>query len=207
MNRIQKFWLYLYSTPNIVGSALGILGLLLFFTGIINQFWWLIVPGLYAIGMVATPVNQQVDLALRQQLSVDELKAEMDELMRKIKDKVPSEIYSKVERIKASIMTILPYIVDVNSADHSVYVIRQTVLEYLPETLQNYMNLPPAFASIHPIRNGKTARQILIEQLDLLDLQMGEVAIDLAKNDTQKLLAHGRFLESKFRKDDLLAAN
>ena len=207
MNRIQKFWLYLYSTPNIVGSALGILGLLLFFTGIINQFWWLIVPGLYAIGMVATPVNQQVDLALRQQLSVDELKAEMDELMRKIKDKVPSEIYSKVERIKASIMTILPYIVDVNSADHSVHVIRQTVLEYLPETLQNYMNLPPAFASIHPIRNGKTARQFLIEQLDLLDQQMSEVAIDLAKNDTQKLLAHGRFLESKFRKDDLLAAN
>jgi hypothetical protein len=36
---------------------------------------------------------------------------------------------------------------------------------------------------------------------------MAEVAVDLAKNDTQKLLAHGRFLEAKFSQSDLLAAN
>ena len=88
-----------------------------------------------------------------------------------------------------------------------MHIIRQTVLDYLPETLQNYTNLPPAFANLHPVRNGKTARQLLSEQLDLLDKQMVEVAVDLAKNDTQKLLAHGRFLEAKFSQSDLLAAN
>jgi hypothetical protein len=207
MNREQKFWLYLYSTPNIVGSALGILGLLLFFAGVIQQFWWLIVPGLYAIGLLVTPVNQQIDLVLRHQMSVEELQVELDGLVRKIRKRVPAEILDKVEHIKASIVTILPYIIDVNSADHSVYIIRQTVLEYLPEALQNYMNLPPAFANLHVVRNNKTARQLLGDQLDLLDKQMEEVAVDLAKNDTQKLLAHGRFLESKFRKGDLLLAN
>jgi len=207
MNQNQKRWLYLYSTPNIVGSALGILGLLLFFTGVIGQFWWLIVPSFYAIGVVVTPGNQQIDLVLRHQLSIEELQVELEELVRKIRHQVPAEILSKVEHIKGSIVSILPYIVDVNSADHSVHVIRQTVLDYLPATLQNYTNLPPAFANLHPVRNGKTARQLLSEQLDLLDKQMAEVAVDLAKNDTQKLLAHGRFLEAKFSKSDLLTAN
>jgi len=207
MNQNQKRWLYLYSTPNIVGSALGILGLILFFTGLIGQFWWLIVPGLYAIGVVVTPGSQQIDLALRHQLTIEELQVELEELVRKIRHRVPEEILQKVEQIKNSIVAILPYIVDVNSADHNIHVIRQTVLDYLPETLQNYIALPPAFANLHPVRGGKTARQLLLEQLDLLDKQMQEVAVDLAKNDTQKLLAHGRFLESKFRKGDLLLAN
>lgn len=207
MNQHQKFWLYLYGTPNIVGAALGILGLMLFFTGIIGQFWWLIVPGLYAIGVVVTPSSQQIDLALRHQLTIEELQVELEELVRKIRHRVPADILQKVEQIKHSIITILPYIVDVNSADYNIHVIRQTVLDYLPETLQHYIALPPAFANLHPVRSGKTARQLLLEQLDLLDKQMQEVAVDLAKNDTQKLLAHGRFLESKFRKGDLLLAN
>jgi hypothetical protein len=46
-------------------------------------------------------------------------------------------------------------------------------------------------------------RQLLGEQLDLLDTSMKQE--DIHRNDTQKLVVHGRFLEDKFRKDDLLA--
>jgi len=48
MTRKQRILLFLYSTPNIVGSLLGILGLALFFFGVIGRFWLLIVVGLYA---------------------------------------------------------------------------------------------------------------------------------------------------------------
>lgn len=202
----QQLWLYLYSTKNIVGSVLGILGILLFFAGIINSFWFLIVIGLYAIGVLVAPANAHFDLSLRQQLSVDELRAELDQLVRTVQKKLPSELFAKVESIRQSILSILPFIADVNAADHDTFVIRKTALEYLPETLQNYLNLPPAFANLHPVRNGKTARQLLGEQLDLLDQQMKEVVVDYAKNDTQKLLAHGRFLQSKFQTGDLLAS-
>jgi hypothetical protein len=44
------------------------------------------------------------------------------------------------------------------------------------------------------------------EQLDLLDKEMQELVAAAAANDTQKLLAHGRFLEQKFQKDDIFAA-
>jgi hypothetical protein len=205
MMRSQQLLLFLYSTPNIVGSALGLAGLLLYFTGLISDYWFFIVAGLYAIGVLVTPANQPVDLHLRNQLSVEELRAELEQLVRAIRKKVPPEILAKVESIKTSIVSILPTIVDVNAADYNIHVIRQTALDYLPETLENYLKLPPAYANLHPVRNGKTARQLLVDQLELLDQQMKEVVQDIARNDTQKLLAHGRFLESKFRKGDLLA--
>jgi hypothetical protein len=33
----------------------------------------------------------------------------------------------------------------------------------------NYLSLPPAFANLHPVRYGKTERQLLNKQLDILD--------------------------------------
>jgi hypothetical protein len=64
---------------------------------------------------------------------------------------------------------------------------------------QNYLALPSVFARLHPLREGKTAHQLLLEQLDLLDGKMREIAADLHHQNSQQLLIHGRFLEDKFR--------
>lgn len=203
MDRKQHVLLFLYSTPNIVGSILGILGLVLLFLGVIGKFWFFIVLGLYAIGVLATPKSPTYDLRLRNQLTADEIREELENLVKSIRRKVSKDILAKVESIKDSILEILPNIVDVSSSDYNIYTIRQTALDYLPETLENYLNLPPAFRNLHPVKGGKTAKQLLVEQLDLLDQQMKEIAQDFYRNDTQRLMAHGRFLEEKFRKTDL----
>jgi hypothetical protein len=203
MNRKQLVLLFLYSTPNIVGSILGILGLVLLFLGVIGKFWFLIVLGLYAIGVLAAPKSPTYDLRLRNQLTADEIREELEDLVKSIRRNVSKDILAKVESIKDSILEILPNIVDVSSSDYNIYTIRQTALDYLPETLENYLNLPPAFRNLHPVKDGKTAKQLLVEQLDLLDQQMKEIAQDFYRNDTQRLTAHGRFLEEKFRKTDL----
>ena len=118
MNR-KQFLFFLYSTPNIVGSVLGILGLLLFFSGLIQDFWFLIVLGLYLIGLIATPRNPHYELSLRQQLSVDELRDALENLNNAVQKHLPDDIYAKVASIKVSILSILPQIADINSADHS----------------------------------------------------------------------------------------
>jgi hypothetical protein len=203
MTARQRVFLYLYSAPNIVGSVLGILGLILFFAGVIQSFWFPIVLGLYGIGALATPKNRTYDLRLRNQLTADEIREDLENLVRSIQKRVSGDILAKVESIKDSILEILPGIVDVNSSDYDIYTIRQTALDYLPETLGNYLSLPPAFRTLHPVRDGKTAKQLLSEQLDLLDQQMKEIVHDFFRNDTQRLMAHGRFLEEKFRKTNL----
>ena len=195
--------LFLYSTPNIIGSALGIVGLLLFFLGIIHNFWFLIVVGLYGIGVLATPHSPTYELSLKNQLTVDDIRQELNDLVRKIQGKVPKEIMDLVLSIKTSIFEVLPQIVDLSSGDQNIYLIKQTALDYLPATLQKYMNLPPAYASLHPVQDGKTPKQLLIEQITLLDDKMKEVVQAINNNDTQKLLVQGQFLKDKFHKPAL----
>ena len=66
--------------------------------------------------------------------------------------------------------------------------------------LETYLKLPTAYARFHSIRNGKTPKDLLLEQLEILDAEMLNVVVDLHKNDTQALITHGRFLKDKFRK-------
>ncbi len=200
----RRVLLFLYGTPNMVGAAFGLVGVGLFFTGVIGPYWYLIVLGLYAIGYRITPRTPSYDFHIKHHLSTDEIRNELDSLLGTIRNRVAVEIYNKVENIQKSIVEVLPQIAEVDAgSDHNIYVIRQTALEYLPESLENYLNLPTTFARFHPLRNGKTAKQILLEQLDLLDETMKDVVNDLLENDTQKLIVHGRFLEQRFRKDDL----
>lgn len=203
MNKRQRLLLYLYSTPNIVGSALGILGLLLFFLGIVNNFWFLIVVGLYAIGVLATPRNPTYELGLKNQLTVDDIRDGLEDLVRKIRGKVPKEVMDLVLSIKSSIFEVLPQIVDLSSSDSNVFLIKQTALDYLPASLQNYLNLPPAYASFRVVQNGKTPKQLLIDQITLLDNEMKEVVQAVYTNDTQKLMVQGQFLKDKFQKPAL----
>ena len=46
--------------------------------------------------------------------------------------------------------------------------------------------------------DGKTARQELKGQLDLLDSKLDDIAQDLQRQDADRLLANRRFLESRF---------
>jgi hypothetical protein len=185
-----------------VGAALGILGLLLFFAGVIARFWFVIVIGLYFIGVLATPRSPRYAVRFENQLTAEAVRAELDRLLAAVRGRAPKEVQDKVSSIRDSIIELLPYILDINSADYTIYTIRQTALDYLPTALENYLNLPRAFAQIHPIKDGKSATHVLLEQLDLLDKEMKEIAQGFYRNDTQELLAHGRFLEEKFRLPD-----
>ena len=46
----QRLLRYLYSNKNLVGSAGGLVGLGLFFTGVVGELWPLVVAGLYGAG-------------------------------------------------------------------------------------------------------------------------------------------------------------
>jgi hypothetical protein len=197
--------LFLYGTPNIVGSLLGLLGLGLLFGGVIKQYWLFIVVGLYVAGLLLTPRSRAVELTVQSQLSAENVRDALEDLVRKIRPKVPKEILTKVERITLAILTLLPKMGDVNSGDPTIYTVRQTALAYLPEALQHYLSLPAAYANFHPVHDGKTAKTLLLEQLDLLATTMDQVVEDFHRQDTDKLLIHGRFLAERFRKTDLLA--
>jgi hypothetical protein len=199
--------LYLYSTRNIVACCAALAGPALLFLGIISKGWLLITAALYAAGYFATPAPHVVDAGLAQSLSFEDLVERLDRIIRDARAQLQPAMIGHLENIRSSITEVLPKLADAGGFDDNLYTVRETVLRYLPETLANYAALPPAFRATRVLKGGKTARDLLTEQLTILDDQLKEVVDNVARGDAEALLANGKFLEAKFRERDFLQSN
>ncbi len=198
----RKLLLYLYSTPNIVGSVLGLSGMGLFFAGLIEQFWLLIVIGMYAVGAVGWPRQKRVELETETGLQLNELKPALDKLFKSVRRNLTADVVAKL----SSVVELLSYTIE-KSADASVasntfHVVSNMVTNYLPNTLQSYLNLPPAYRRMHVVKGNKTAKDLLIDQLTILEEEMKILVEDLHKQDVKDMVAHGQFLQTKFKTPD-----
>ncbi len=197
-----------------------ILAATLILTVVFLPFWWIVAPIgllLWIMSFIETWFNSAiykkavahaVELDFEPKdieagLKAQEIETVLETLVKSIRQKVPIDIFDKVESIKTTILEILPHIENINLGDQNIYNIGQVALTYLPETLENYLKLPSS-ARKKLLKDGKTAHQLLLEQLDLLDAELKETLEDFIRNDTERLLVHGRFLEEKFGKSDLL---
>jgi hypothetical protein len=199
--RIQ---LYLYSTRNIVACAVALLGPALLFLGVIREGWLLITAALYAAGYFATPAPQVLDTGLTQSLSFEALLDRFDRLVKEARSQLPPRMVACLDSIRHSIQEVLPRLTDTRGFDDNLYTVRETIARYLPETLANYIALPPIFRVTRVLKDGKTARDLLMDQLTVLDDQMKEVVGNIARGDADALLANGQFLEAKFRDRDFI---
>lgn len=201
--RRRRVLIYLYSAKNIAGSALALVGLVLFFTGIIGSFIWpFVVAGLYAIGALVAPGPSSYDLTSTS-FDPHDVKQELAKQMNAIHGKVPAEIEGKVQSINDTILGILPHYSEFPAGSPDLFVVGRTATDYLPRALQSYLNLPRVYATTHPVAGAKTSQQVLSDQLDLLGSKMNDVADAVHKKDSDALLANGRFLEDKFGKSQL----
>jgi hypothetical protein len=189
---------YLYSTKNIVGSALALLGLLLFFTGVITTFFWpFVVVAMYGIGALLMPGPPKITLA-GTSLDADGVRRSLQHQLSIATGKLPPPAQAKLQEISDTIIGILPHYTDFPPGSPDLFVVGRTAMDYLPSALQAYLSLPRAYAALHKMPNGKTADDVLTDQLTLLSSKMDEVADAVHKKDSDALLANGRFLAEKF---------
>ncbi len=176
MTTPMHFWLFLYSARNLTGSALALGGLGLFFAGVIEHWWLAIVAGLYGTGWLAVPALVQVGQKL-----------------------VRVEAMACLTRIREVVSALAPRLSDGSMGMEQAVALTNAVTRDLPETVRNYRRLPVAFASLHAVENGKTCKQLLIEQLNLLNDQLRKIGDNVYRDDADALLANGRFLREKFK--------
>ena len=118
--------------------------------------------------------------------------------------RLPAPAMAKLLKIQHQIAELLPMAGEFPTGSRDLYVVQRTATDYLPATLQAYLALPPQFAATKIVENGKTALQLVDEQLDLLAARLDEIADAVHQQDSDRLLANGRFLEERFgSKSDL----
>jgi hypothetical protein len=179
--------------------ALALGGLTLYAVGILGAPAWIpITVGLYAIGYLLVPDNRELKVRPDAAEDATQVREVLEVLMRSIRGKVADDLYARAWHIRESILATLEVEGAGDDTDPNVYLIRQTALSYLPEAFATYRQMPRVLAEHRAIANGRTPHDVLLEQLDLMDRRLKDVADDIARHDSDKLLANGRFLAEKF---------
>jgi hypothetical protein len=200
MSGRDRLWMFLYSGKNIAGSVLALAGVAAFLLGAIDRFWLPIVLGLYGVGYLAMPAPKGLVFdRLDAGESPDAIRKSLDRLVVRIRGKVEPDVSTRVASIVSSINDTLPLLTTGGAqVDGALFTVRQMAVDYLPSALETYLKLPVAYRLRRALQDGKTAHAVLQEQLELLDSRMQEILVSVHENDTQKLLANGRFLKERF---------
>ena len=201
MSRFQRF---LYSPHNIAGCCLAFVGLLLLFTGVIGTGWPLIVAGLYAAGVLGWPRKQNVEAEEPSiEVPVETLVEELQRLVEAVSTRLPDAAQASLLSIQATLADLLPRLRELEVSGalsvESAFTVEETLRRYLPEMLTSYLKLPSAFAKTQPMQDKRTAAQILVDQLQMLDESLKQIARESFAGDVEALVNSGRFLERKLR--------
>lgn len=122
----------------------------------------------------------------------------LEALQARAASRLDTEASAKIETIKTSLLAALNRLLETaDETDQNLYNVRQIALEYLPNTVDKYLALPPGFADSE-LTQGKTPKAALHEQLDVLDSTLNRLVKSLYQEDAQGLLVHGHFLRDKF---------
>jgi len=134
-------------------------------------------------------------------MSASEIADALGSELASVRDRIPAAMWPKVEAIRQTILAILPRAEELGPQE--LFLVRRTAVDYLPVALESYLKLPEQYSTTQPIASGKTAYEILDDDLDLLEEKLGEVSDAVHRRDSDALLAHSRFLEEKFRGSSL----
>jgi len=192
---------YLTSTKHIVGCAAAVAGPVLALAGVVTVAQGLaLIPVLYAIGVLVTPAARR---DVPDVLDARAVRRNLDRLQGHITGRVPYDVSTKTARIAAVVNATLPRADALGTGSPGHYVLVACASDYLPTALQAYLDLPRHYADHQVVSDGKTPRALLIEQLDLLEAEIKEIADAVNRADTDRLIVNGRFLAERFGEDRL----
>ena len=188
---------YLTSRRNLAGVALALLATALVVVDPVGPQGIVLVIGFYLAGVLAVRGTPKFH-----RLGFDPLQVQRSLLaeIAAVAGRVPPDIWIRIQRIELTIRAeILPRLDCLPLGAPELYLVERTASDFLPTAVETYLRLPAGYAS----PGGATAYRVLVDELDLLETQMRRVAEVVQRADMDRLLAHRRFLEDRFRPLDL----
>jgi hypothetical protein len=132
-------------------------------------------------------------------LDADQIQRALNNLLSEARRYLSPDLLEKVRAVEVAIVDLLPAYRSSGIEARDRFVVERTASDYLPSAVHRYLKLPPAVREV-PLQDadGKTASQVLADQLDILSRRLREVVDATYREDVEALIVHGRFLNSKF---------
>lgn len=113
---------------------------------------------------------------------------------------LPAPAVQLTDRIGLRLDTLGKQLASTGDDTPAAFDIRRLVGEQLPDFIRDYKRVPPELRGTE--RNGKTPDRQLVEGLELIEREIGQLSEELARGDLDSLETRGRFLEMKYKDGD-----
>lgn len=195
------------TTKNLAGSGLAGAGIFAQLSMGLGPFWPAVIVGLYAVGaLVAPPEKVDFTGALGSGTDLRKLKEDLAALDRSLlpnRARLGQDACTKVDTITGLLSDILERGDALSGSPQHLNVLESTIRDYLPTSLETYLNLPRTYAMSSRQAGKKSAQEELLGHLDILAREAGKILDAVVENDSSALANQGRFLEDKFRTSSL----
>ena len=197
---MQAIYRYLYSASNILGLAAALGVTLAFLAGVFSHFWGVFAVAGYASAALLAYAFKQEPKHIADGLPTSEALAQLRQYFM---PKLPTNARKILGDILNRVDALMPRLKEMEEQGQidapSRAMLKQTVTRLLPDAIETYLRLPTAYANMNKLHNGKTAREVLEEQLVMLNEHVVSLEDNLLSADVNSLLANGQFLQEKLQ--------
>lgn len=197
---MRKILMFLLSDANLFGvGAASVISVLTIF-GLIHAYWFALTALAYGVGFLLAPRTRVAEL-LPEGTSTQET---LVWLRGEVLPAMPTEAAKLLRQILDIADELMPRLKEMEAVGaiqaQSRATLKLTVNSYLPDVVTGYLKLPRSYAATARVAEGKTANQLLQEQLTLLLGHVTEIRDNVLSGEVDALLTNGRFLQQKFSK-------
>lgn len=195
-SRLMRF---LESRKNIAGSAGGLAGLVLTFTGVAGPYWPVVVAGLYGAGaLIAPPERPPLPDFPSPSAQLEELRADFDKLGTYLAEvDLPPAAAGRLTELTDLLTALLDpgWVAEVLAQDpEGVHTLSRTVRQDIPEAVDSYVRTR-WWTRMTP--GSEPPERHLERQLTLLQEEAERLATALRETEARRQETHTRYLEER----------
>lgn len=195
----SRFMGYLESRKNVAGSACGLAGLVLTFTGVAGPYWPVVVAGLYAAGaLVAPPERPPLPDFPDPSAQIDELRADFGRLRDYLADvELPPAASGRLTELTDLLTALLDpgWVAEVLAQDpEGVHALSRAVRQDVPEAVDTFVRTR-WWTRLTP--GTDPPERHLERQLSVLQEEFTTLAAALRDVEARRQESHTRYLEGR----------
>ncbi|MFF5145889.1 hypothetical protein ACFY6U_40295 [Streptomyces sp. NPDC013157] len=195
----NKALAYLESRKNLTGSAGGLLGLVLTFTGVAGPYWPVVVAGLYGAGaLIAPPERPALPDFPTPSAQLEEVRADFRKLETYLAEVgLPATTETRLAELTGLLTALLDpgWAAELLAQDpEGVHVLSRTVRQDIPEAVDSFVRTR-WWTRLTP--GQEPPERHLERQLGLLKEEAVQLAAGLRDTEARRQETHTRYLEDR----------
>ncbi|OQD52515.1 hypothetical protein BM536_030545 [Streptomyces phaeoluteigriseus] len=192
---------YLESRKNIAGSACGLAGLVLTFTGVAGTYWPVVVAGLYGAGaLIAPPERPALPDFPDPSAQLEEVRADFDRLKAYLADvDLPPAAGGRLTELTGLLTALLDpgWVTEILAQDpEGLHALSRAVRQDVPEAVDTFVRTR-WWTRLAP--GQEPPERHLERQLTLLHEEAERLAAGLRETEARRQESHTRYLEDRSR--------